>query len=244
MPIIVPTSPFAAQSEIGAGWLAKNNLIFSLDADVTAGFENIKNWNENKKVSGTTATVVIDLKSTQTFNYIGVRGSVVATVSVSDDNSDYTTVATISCSKVALERIPVQDKRYIKLEITGAYDLKVVAAGTLNYIQAQQDGFNTPDLTRMIMVQNEISQKGIFMGRTIVNEATEFPIEFKNVSENYAKNEMLAIQKHIELYPVFFVWRKGERPVFAWMDKSAKGATYNKLKYIKQKFMMRGVVES
>lgn len=133
----------------------------------------------------------------------------------------YNTITTISNTTVTnnpviVAKLDSASYRYYRLEFncTSACKMSVVSFGQrMDFEQGFYRGIAPPLLNQDVIVTNNKSESGIFLGRSIVRSGTKSnSISINNLSHDWIYNAWLSFKNHAEAYPFFY--SMGNTPLF------------------------------
>jgi len=147
-----------------------------------------------------------------------------ATVSITTSGPKLITFASVSA-------------RYWRIDFntTGSFSVKVAAAAIGVRLELEKElrpGYSPPALGQNNMPVSNVSETGIFLGRSIERAPISFNVALTILTEAWIRANWPALLAHIEKYP-FFIWPEpdtdtaGAEVVIAWTDGQIRPPEYS-----------------
>lgn len=203
-----------------------NNLFATATASPTdAQAVTIPNTFERWRPTGGTQTLTLTRSSATTIDAIGIGASVFngATVQIQVSptaSAGFTTVETVTPfddrALLVLLTSPITAQR-VRIILTGGSDreIGVIYAGIALQMERPLFGGHSPiNLSARTSYQNNVSDSGNFLGRSIVREGLETELSWKYISNGWFRNDFQPFVISAKKEPFFIAWR----PNFAAND--------------------------
>ena len=99
-------------------------------------------------------------------------------------------------------------------------DVRCLCPGyKLQFPTGQHEGIAPPNLRGGIVVTNNISEGGSFLGRNVIRRDIKGDIILMNLTESWVRNYWMDFQAHAERFAFFYAWDRPRYPgevCFAW----------------------------
>ena len=179
------------------------------------------------------ATWRIDAGSAVSVDYVGIAAHTLGTVGASvkpqwsADDSAWNDITGISTHVPANDN-PIlflfasESHRYWRIEITGTTvpSIGVVFIGVALAMPRPIYGGHSPiDLSRTTVIRPQISERGQFLGRSIVRSGFQADYSWQNLTPAFCRDEFDLFVADALLFPFFLAWRPStfiESVVYAW----------------------------
>jgi hypothetical protein len=196
------------------------------------------------------ATWAIDNGTTRQCDYAGIVGEIAGRqidVQSSDDNATWTTHASIIAGqKIAMILFPAVTARYWRLRFSGAAPrVAVVYIGLAVAMQrAIYQGHSPLTLSRVTEMQNNTSEGGQYLGRSIIRSGTATEVSFRHLSADWYRTYFDPFVKRARTMPFFFAWRPQSYPNevgFMWTSGDIKPTNSGPRDFMSVGFEMTGM---
>jgi hypothetical protein len=202
-----------------------------LSEDTTTNFEMVKGldgrgYSRAGFESGADREVVFDFGTIKTFNLLLLAnhnlGAVGATITilVSSDNVSYSSVgaSTITTDYVTEWSQSNRTYRYVKIKISGhtgaAYIGDLYLGTKLDIPYGMPRGFISPDQYDTDTITTNITGNGALAGVDVIERPKRCKIPLKNFERSWFDDNWAAFVASTKLFPSYFVWGSGERPIY------------------------------
>lgn len=196
----------------------------SAEADYPALAARNDNTFEFWKPTGAAATWRADLASAQIVNYMGVYGDfngAALRAQYSTDDAAWSNASDVASptGDSALFLFPQQTARYWRL-------LVATAVPTIGHIRFGRiltmerpimQGVNPITLARSTVIRPTISERGQWLGRSIIRSGLEASYQWKNLSAAWVRTTFDPFALDAREHPFFFAWR----PISTYLDEIA-----------------------
>jgi len=135
--------------------------------------------------------------------------------------------------------------RYYRLSVTGSgVRLGVLQAGARTTLpEGVFVGYSPEALNRRYTVQNQESEAGVMLGRSVTRVGVEGKITQKRVSQAWARGEWRAFTDHAVTRPFFIAWRASDYPdevAYAWSSGDGPSADQGDNGWMKLSLSFKG----
>jgi hypothetical protein len=108
------------------------------------------------------------------------------------------------------------------------------------------NGFSPPKLARATEMTNNISQNGVWLGRSIQRNGSALAFDFTHLTPTWVNDVWHPFVKWAETKPWFLLWAPVEYPgdpAFCWSSDDIKGQTYMHANFMAASMTVTGRVE-
>lgn len=222
----------------------------ALSATSTSGafsVNNLKTWTEYDQWKGSgaggTYYLTVEQSGSVNCNYVGIyahnladEAGVAVTLEYSTDDfiADINTAATLTVSDGVIydEFTQVGVKDYWRLKIVTSSlvpSIGVLAIGlSVDLQRGMMAGFKPP-LVQAYKEYTAISEGGLFLGRSTIQEAERLSITLKNLTPAWVRSTYLDFVEHAKNEPFFFAWdvdNYESEAAYCWTDTQIDSPKY------------------
>ncbi len=133
-----------------------------------------------------------------------------------------------------------------RVEITGLgpFRLGVLSAGQWMGVPMQDIGWTPPRLARAPLLVNSESEKGVFLGRSLLRLASKFEITATFLRIDWAYSAWLDFIRHAEQRPFFFSWdiSLAGDTAYCWVEEEIPRPEFVGGENVDARVPVRGVV--
>lgn len=206
---------------------------------------------------------VFDFGSAKTADYWALAGFNISDtdpdvlIEYSSDNITYSTAdsATLGSNNVFCSTFTSQSARYWRITVdagsgnlidTGDY-ISVLYFGEVLTLPRLMAPFTAPGIMQGYEAKNNISETGLFIGRSNYLAPFDVNIPFKNFTPEWVRSNLSDLINNVDLYPFFVQWNDATATLakicaYCWTVRQQNPPRYTSIKYMSFDLKARGLI--
>lgn len=240
--------------------LLENGTVTASSEAVGFAVSNAYNWLTNdyyKPTTGGTTTIDLTLTTGAPADYFAFYGtdlgSLSGTIKLQYHNGatyvDAFTAQGVFGTEPFIKFFDskTSDKWRVVITSTGVFAIASIAFG--EYIALEHGlhvGFTEPKLARETETIGNISDGGVFLGRSIISKGFRTRMNIEFMSETFTRDKWLPFVRHAEKKPFYLAWDYDRYPneaAFCWTDGDISKLNRTQKRLFSTNFKIMGLIE-